>query len=185
MLIPVNTLKDFIVPDRTLGCRHGITCNNFNRCYSCPPLSPTLERYNRENYKNCLVYCFWIEWRFKIEGNNPYFKLLNANRTLSPYSWNYGHKLESLLGGKLCCDGKCKECKTCNASYEQKRPCVNPSGMRCSLESLGVDASKLSKDVLHHNIVWYIKEKGKVFIPDYITVINALLTDSNEPKRML
>lgn len=176
-LISFERLKTFLVEDRTLGCRHGIICNNFNHCYSCPPITQTLEQYNRSGYKNVLVYCFWVDWGFKINSENQYFRLINANRTLSPFAWNYGQKLETLLEGKDIIDGRCSLCIKCN----YPNGCLYPDKRRSSLESLGVDASRLSKEVLQHEIQWYHKKN----IPKYLTVIHALLTNSNEPKQML
>jgi predicted metal-binding protein len=103
--------------------------------------------------------------------------LINANRTLSPYINTYGKKLETYLEGKDIIDGKCHCCRKCN--YPDG--CLYPDKRRSSLESLGIDASRLSKEVLQHEIQWYHKKN----IPKYLTVIHATLTNSNEPKTML
>jgi len=177
MLVSFERLKTFLVEDRVSPCRHGIVCSNSGTCYSCPPLSPTLEKYNKLNYKNVLVYCFWVDWDFKINSDNQYFRLINANRTLSPFAWNYGQKLEIVLDGKDIIDGRCHLCIKCN----YPNGCLFPDKRRSSLESLGVDASRLSSEVLKHEIQWYHKKS----IPKYLTVIHSLLTNSDEPKTML
>ena len=182
-LISFEQLKTYLVEDRVSPCQKGLVCNNSGKCYSCPPLSPTLEKYNR-GYKNALVYAFYVDWDFKMKDNpkypkqNQYFHLVNANRTLSPMAWNYGQQLEKLLGGVDCIDGRCPICVKCN----YPKGCLYPTERRCSMESLGLDASRLSKEILNHEILWYIKIDNKIQVPKYLTVIHSLITNSNEPK---
>ena len=97
---------------------------------------------------------------------------------MSPYINDYGERLEVLLGGIDLIDGKCHGCRNkCN----YPNGCLYPDKRRSSLESLGVDASRLSLEVLKHEIQWYHKNN----IPKYLTVIHSLLTNSDEPKTML
>jgi predicted metal-binding protein len=184
-LISVERLNDFLVYDKTEGCKHIKQCNNFGRCYSCPPFSLSLEKYNDKGYKNCLIYCFWVDWDFVIASTNSYFMLINANRTLSPYATNYGNKLESILGGKDMVDGRCGLCIKCNASLDPKQPCVFPTKRRSSLEAVGLDASKIAKAILGHEIYWYKRVGEKVVTPKYLSCIHGLLTDSLEPMEMV
>lgn len=178
-LISFDELKKYLVTD--FGCNNGgLRCSNYSQCFSCPPFAPKLDKYN-PGFKYALVYAFWSDWDIPIKSDNPYFKLVNLNRTLSPYASEYGKKLEHILGGKDLIDGRCKECSSCN--YPEK--CLHPAERRSSLEAVGIDASKLSEEVLNHKIDWYRKVGDKVITPKYITVIHSLLTDSLQPKEML
>jgi len=184
-LITFEELKEFRVENREEGCLHVKPCSNYKNCWGCPPYAPLLERYNQKNYKYCLVYCFWLDWDFSIASDNPYFKLINANRTLSPYATKYGQKLEMLLGGKDMIDGRCPLCPKCYASFEPKQPCKFPTKRRSSLEAVGLDASLLSERVLEHPIQWYKKVDDKIVEPRYLTCVHGLLTDSKQPKEMV
>jgi predicted metal-binding protein len=185
-LISFETLKEFLISDeaKNAACQHGLVCSNRNACFSCPPFAPSLEKYNTENHKNCLVYAFWVDWNFTMKSDNPYFHLINSNRTVSPYIYHYGQILEQVLGGKDCIDGRCRLCDPC--MLKLKKPCAFPKQRRSSLEALGIDASSLSSKVLQHPIQWYTKNNGNITTPQYITAIHGLLTDiTNEPDHMI
>jgi predicted metal-binding protein len=179
MLIPFEKLKAYVMDGREQRCQHGKPCKDFGRYYSCPPLSPTLERYNTENYRNVLVYCFYEELTPFHKADRIY-RRQNAHRTLSPTARNYAKILEKLLGGKVAFDGSCHKCKPCNATKTPREPCKHYQELRCSLESLGINVVNLCKDVLHHQIFWWGEEE-----PPYLTVCHALLTNSQEPKKMV
>jgi len=183
-MISVEELKKFLVDDETIikHCTNIKPCANFGNAWSCPPVAPSFERYNN-GYKNCLVYAFWIDWDFKINSDNPYFKLVNANRTCSPYAWEYGMKLEKTLGGKILTDGRCPICPKC--AKKENLPCKFPKRRRSSLEAVGIHATNLCEEVLEHKIDWYRKEGKRIIEPAYITVINGFLTDAEQPEEML
>jgi len=186
-LITVDYLHKFIVSDekKIWMCSHDKPCSNFNNCWACPPIAPSFEKYNKKGYTNCLVYAFWVDWDFEINSDNQYFKLVNANRTLSPYTWKYGQLLEHKLGGKDMIDGRCPLCTPCKASLTPREPCTFPKQRRSSLEALGIDDCTLSEEVLHHKIYWYKKEGKKTISPPYLTCIHGLLTNSEQPEEML
>ena len=179
MLISFEKLKGYVVEGREQRCQHGNGCNGYNRCHSCPPLAPTLERYNAEGYRNALVYCFYEELT-PFSKADRIFKRQNAYRTLSPTARNFGKTLERILGGKIAFEGHCMRCHPCNATLNPKKPCVNYQELRCSLESLGIHVVNLCKDVLHHQIFWWGKEE-----PPYLTICHALLTNSREPTKVM
>ena len=184
-LISVEQLHKFMVSDdeKNHACTHGLTCANYGNCYSCPPIAPSFEKYNRKGYKNCLVYCFWTDWNFSINSTNPYFKLINANRTLSPYAWKYGQLLEQRVGGKDMIDGRCNLCSICKKKLE--KPCAFPQERRSSLEAVGIDATQLCEAILEHKIQWYRKVNNQIIEPSYLTVVHGLLTNSEQPEEML
>ena len=183
-LIPLEKLLEFQVENKEEGCLHVKPCNNYNRCYSCPPIAPNLNKYN-SSYTHCLIYAFWCDWNFILDSSNPYFKLVNANRTLSPLAFKYGQKLERILGGKDMIDGRCPICIKCKASLEPRQPCPYPKQRRSSLEAVGLDASALSEKILNHPISWYLKKDKTITEPKYLTVIHGLLTNSKQPKEMV
>ena len=183
-MISVADLDKFMVDDETKikHCTYHKPCNNFGNCYSCPPVAPRLEKYN-PGYKNCLVYAFWVDWDFKINSDNVYFKLINANRTVSPYAWKYGQKLEKTLGGKIAIDGRCPICIKCMKKLG--KPCAFPKQRRSSVEAIAIHATNLCEEVLQHKIEWYKKVDGKIVEPRYISVIHCFFTDAEQPKEML
>ena len=181
-LVSKERLKEFLVSDKDSLCVGRIPCSNYRSCWSCPPYAPNLDKYS-QNYNYGLVYCFWTDWNFKINSTNPYFKLLNANRTLSPLAWHYGQKLERILGGKDAIDGRCPICRTCEKVHN--RPCKYPKQRRSSMEAIGLDATLISQEILNHKIEWYRKVNDKIIEPRYLTVIHTLFTNSLQPKEMI
>jgi predicted metal-binding protein len=183
-MISVEELKKFLVDDDTIikHCTNIKPCANFSNAWSCPPVAPSFDKYNN-GYKNCLVYAFWIDWDFNINSDNPYFKLVNANRTVSPYSWIYAMKLEKILEGKVAVDGRCPICRICMKKLG--KPCAYPKKRRSSMEAIGIHATNVAKEVLDHEIQWYRKENGEIITPDYITCIHAFFTNSEQPKEMI
>jgi len=185
-LISYEELKNFEVSkeEKIHACTHGLTCANYNNCFSCPPISPNLDRYNKENYKKCLVYSFWVDWDFVIGSDNPYFHLVNANRTISPYGWKYAMVLEKKLGGKVMIDGRCPICRVCEK--KKGKPCAYPKERRSSLEAVGINATELCEKVLEHKIQWYRKENDKIIEPEYLTIVHGLLTNIEvEPETII
>jgi len=184
-MISVEELKTYLVDEETViyHCTHDKPCGNFSQAWSCPPVAPSFDKYNKDEYKNCLVYAFWIDWNFQINSDNPYFKLLNANRTVTPFAWDYAIKLESRLGGKILTDGRCPICPKC--AKKHNLPCKFPSRRRSSLEAVGIHATNLCETVLEHKISWYRKEGKRIIVPEYITAVNGFLTNAEQPKEML
>ena len=161
-LITVEKLKQYLVPKHLIDAfckgeynQTKLACKNYGNCYSCPPYAPSFE---------------------EIKSKNPFFVLMNAYRTLSPLMYKYGQWLERTIGGKDMIDGRCRLCKPCRLQLGE--PCRYPSKRRSSLEALGIHASKLAKEVLNHKIQWYRRVNGKLVIPEYVTVIHGLLTNS-------
>jgi len=179
-LISFEELKKYEVSkeEKISACTHVIKCANFGNCWSCPPVSTSLDVYNLKKFKNCLVYSFWVDWDFEINSDNSYFKLINANRTVSPYAYKYGTAIEHIIGGKLMLDGRCPICRICMKKLD--KPCLFPQKRRSSLEAVGIHATNLCEQVLDHQIQWYKKENGKQIEPEYITVIHGLLTNLEE-----
>jgi predicted metal-binding protein len=181
-LIPYEKLKSYFIEGRELRCQHGNKpCNGYNRCYGCPPLNPTLEKYNVKGYGDVLVYCFSADMTSFALADRLY-RYQNASRTLSPLAKHYGRWLENTLGGKDMIDGHCQICKPCNASIVPRKPCNNPEDLRCSLESLGLNVVALVQDVLNHEIKWWFHSETRKEEPPYLTVVHGLLTNSKEPK---
>lgn len=153
------------------------SCGMYGRCYSCPPRSPSFGRYVSK-YKYAFVYCFFIN-SDEIKIKNPYFRSMTANRILAPMLYRFGISIEALLDGLSFRSGYCHLCRPCRAKLG--KPCAHPDKMRYSLESVGVDVSKCSGDVLGHKIDW--SKKGT--IPKYYSVVGAVLTNKHPDERGL
>jgi len=193
LMVSYETLKQYVVSEKAkIAMCSGQTsrlkkpCANYQNSWSCPPYAPSLDNYNNKKFKYCLLYCTWIDWdelASQIASKNKYFVLINANRTLNPWMWHYGQKLERVLGGKDMIDGRCPLCLRCEAKFG--RPCKHPKARRSSLEALGLHATRLCKDFLKHEIQWYRSFRGVIETPKWVTCIHGLLTNSLQPKGMI
>ncbi len=145
-----------------------IGCKNFNQKYCCPPCSPDFEYY----IKACgtlLVLLFKINLNQLSSFNyRENLKLKIGNAVIKPRIEKVMSSLESLYGSKFLGTGACRLCKPCQKKIG--KPCRYPKRMRFSLESLGVDCDKLSKDLFGIQLQWYKNRKA----PGYTSVICAL-----------
>lgn len=152
-------------------CKSG--CRNYNQKYSCPPLSPSfLTCFGK--YPEFLVVMLKIDLS-QLSNYKEYHQLRVGNAVIKPRLERIMRSLEAKFGGKYLSTGACRLCKPCQKKIG--KPCKHPDKMRFSLESLGVDCDKLSKDVFNLPLLWYQNHKA----PAYTAVICAYpLSDNNE-----
>lgn len=170
--IILDVLYDFIsIPDIPRNrdvffrmCRDG--CRNFNSKYSCPPCSPEFSRYV-SGYDSAFVVLIKVDLS-QLSCYKDYHRLRVGNAVIKPRIERIMRSLEKDVGGRFLSTGACRLCKPC--CKKKGMPCKNPESMRYSLESMGVDCSKLSEKLFGLELKWYHDKTA----PEYTSVISGL-----------
>lgn len=134
-------------------CKTG--CNYYNKSYTCPPNSPTFTDYTK-NYNFSLIILMYTE----INEENS---IKDIHKDLRCILSEILIPLEKNLNGLLTDGGRCLYCNEC--SYIYNLPCKYPDKIRFSMEAMGIDLDKMSKEILNHTISWN---------KDYCTVIGSI-----------
>ena len=123
-------------------CKTG--CPNFNTNWSCPPNSPRFDEFVKD-YKNSLL----VELTSEVEDGEEFMEAYAENR----------NTLEALLS-KMQIDFECLKtsCGSCNicerCAFLDNKDCYHPEEMRYSMESIGMDLSKMSEEIFEHKLSW-------------------------------
>ncbi|MFW2503474.1 DUF2284 domain-containing protein [Clostridium diolis] len=149
-------------------CKDG--CPNFGNKWACPPFSPSFSSYSKNYPYSYLVLlsCNISEFNYIKQ---EYMKLKASNSILKSRSEKIMRSLENHFNGVMLSNGSCRLCKPCSCK-KKLTSCNRPNLMRFSLESLGLDVSKISIDLLNHELLWYKNKRS----PEYSTVVSCLLT---------
>lgn len=147
-------------------CKSG--CRNYNQKYSCPPLSPSFKLVTKDK-----PYLFVLMLKIDLSQLSnfnyaEYHKLRIGNAVIKPRIEKIMRLLEKEFNTKYISTGTCRLCKPCQKKLQ--KPCKHPDKMRFSLESLGVDCNKLSKDVFNIPLLWFANKT----CPKYTAVVCAL-----------
>lgn len=155
-------------------CKDG--CRNFNRKYSCPPLSPEFNQIAK-NFKYAHVFFYKVDLA-------EYPQTYNSIRMVNAVVKSKQRKLTNRISKKLTQEGtphrilengSCRLCKKC--AYTSKEPCKHPDKMRYSLEATGVDVNELCLTCFGMSLQWY--KKGEKY-PEYQGVVSAVLCESDK-----
>jgi predicted metal-binding protein len=178
-IINVNYISKYVPVDEVFieidrfdnSCKTG--CSNYKNCYVCPPFSPKFDKISK-GYKylyTYIIYSYMRDFPFHTpKWRNPWWKYINANRSLSHLVRKIGFVAEKMLQGILLKDGDCRYCRPCKVILKQ--PCTHPDKKRYSLESTGVNCDQLALR-LGHKILWY----RNLIVPEYITLMGGVLTN--------
>lgn len=150
-------------------CKVG--CKNYNKKYSCPPLSESFEKISK-SYSYIVVNALKI---YTIKYKSEY----NTLRMINVIEKSVQRKIFDNLCVKsvhFLENGSCRLCKICN--YQKNLPCKYPSKARCSLEASGVNVNKLVQECFNYELQWY--KKGTNIFPEHISVVGGILTNSPE-----
>jgi predicted metal-binding protein len=158
-------------------CKEG--CPNYDNKWACPPYSPAYSSYSKGYSKIFLMLFFCTLNQFSYI-NSDFLKVKASNSILKAKIEKYLRKLEIIYHGKMISNGSCRLCKPCNIK-KFKSECKRPSEMRFSMESLGVNVEKISKDLFDHELLWYRNKK----IPLYTSVVSGILTNEQIDQRIL
>jgi len=149
-------------------CKKGCPAN-FNKKYSCPPVSPDFKNYFPQN-KQLLVLLLKIDLEQLANASyTSYHRLRIANAVLKSKIDKLMQALEQALGGRCLSSGACRLCRPCRKKLGQ--PCHHPDKLRFAPEALGVDCNQLTRDLFNLPLLWYKDKKA----PPYTAVVSALL----------
>lgn len=143
-------------------------CKNYNKKWSCPPLSPDYSFFSRGyQYLTLFVLCMEMEQFGHIK--NGYLKVKAANVMMKSRIDRYLRtKLEM---GRMISTGSCRLCRSCKLNLGC--PCAHPEKMAYSFEALGVNVGALTDAVCNHKLLWY--SPGK--LPLYTSVVAGFLSN--------
>lgn len=155
-------------------------CDNYHSKWSCPPLTFNPREY-LEKYKN--IYIISCQVNYDSETINS----LQNSEEIATFSKRVLRKIKNQIGTNLLeiekryektmsiSAGACSYC--CKCSRKENQPCKKPEKMRYSLDSFGVDLTRISEDLFGIKILW-----GSDKLPDYHVLLLALLSDSDIPE---
>lgn len=131
-------------------CENG--CVNFGSKFSCPPFSPSFDFFSK-GHKEIEVFFYRIFLHQYLDVK-PFNRVKASNSILKSLLDRelYNYKIE---GYKVVGSGSCRACKPCGA--KEGRKCKKPEKLLYSLESLGVDVTKLVLDCFNITLQWYKK----------------------------
>lgn len=153
-------------------------CKNYNKKYSCPPVSPSFGKLS-QNFQYMVISAFKI----------PYDTLkseYNSIRMANVVAKSLQRKIFDAVANDLKKEnikhivlenGSCRLCKVC--SLQKSEPCKHPDKMRFSLEATGVDVNDLVIKNFGFSLQWFYKGHKDNF-PEYQCVVSGILT--NEPE---
>lgn len=155
---------------------HGLckNCKNYSKIWSCPPYDFDIIDYLIQHKT---LYLIGTKIIFSQEAKEKYNSAKKINKFINSTIIKTRRKIEAAFANiesdytnsVSLYPGSCILCKKCSRSNQ--KPCLNMKNMRYSLESLGFDVGKISKDLLNTELLWY-----KETLPDYITLVGGILS---------
>lgn len=150
-------------------CKEG--CSNYNRKWSCPPLSPAFEDVSN-NYKYLYVFYLRISLDQLDYIKNDYLKIKAANSILKSRADGFlRYMISKSKNSKYISTGSCRLCKPCK--LQKGLPCAHPNIMTYSFEALGVNVEALVNLCFQSPLQWYARGN----LPMYTSVVCGLLTN--------
>ncbi|KYH34750.1 hypothetical protein CLTEP_13490 [Clostridium tepidiprofundi DSM 19306] len=148
-------------------------CPDYNKFWSCPVFN-----FSEKEYIKKYTYAYIISAKL-------YTKEAHSNNDESQNDINlYYNSLRKIFDKKLLeleknyentvslFAGRCYICEKCSKILN--KPCIHPEYMRYSLESLGIEVTKIVEDILNDKILWSQYSKQ-----EYILLVGALLSKHN------
>lgn len=142
-------------------CKKG--CINYNNKYSCPPFSPNFKNLIQDK-EGLFVVIFLVN--LKEIPSTEYNKVRIANVVMKSRIEKFMRSIEK--DSNFLSTGACRLCKPCQG--KKKLPCKHPEKRRYSLESVGINCNKLTKDLFGIKLFWY-KNKAS---PEYTSIVCGL-----------
>lgn len=148
-----------------LLCKNG--CPNYNKKWSCPPLSPSYSSFVSE-YENIVVVVFSTKLDQFYYIKNDYLKVKAANTIMKS---RIDKVLRSFISDNCyyISTGSCRMCKPCKRKLNQ--PCAHPGEMTFSFEALGINVSEMVNDLFNFELKWYKKNS----LPEYTSVVAGII----------
>lgn len=146
-------------------------CNNYGKNWSCPPVDFDAEEYLKK-YKNIELHLIKIVFtKEEIEESQGKDLYGYSLKILQDFKENYTKTLmerERETGAEILYPGSCFHCKNCQRL--DNKPCVKPEKFRYSMDTFGINITKLAEEIFEQKILW-----GKEQLPDYYIQMFALL----------
>lgn len=158
-----------------LLCEKG--CPNYNKKWSCPPLSPSYSKFISK-YENIFVVVIFTKLDQFSYIKNDYLKVKAANTIMKS-------KVDKALRSFISDDcyyistGSCRMCKPCKRKLNQ--PCAHLDKMAYSFEALGINVSEMVSDLFDFELKWYKKKS----LPEYTSVVAGLIFNGEIDKKLL
>ena len=148
-------------------------CENYGKLWSCPPydfgVAEYLKAYKKVHLIGTKIYfCDSLREESMKESSMPQVPEEILARTKAEVDEVLLQMEREEEGVKMLSSGGCRLCGSCMRGSGQ--PCCKKESMRYSLESLGCDVVRLSKDKLGLELQWM---QGK--LPEYFVLVNGLL----------
>lgn len=169
-------IKDYVDIDKFLQCCK--VCKNYKSRWSCPPYDfDVIDYWEKYKYLNLIGY----KINFKDEILNKTYDEDKLNNAIEEFFKKYMEFLDKrtiFLESKYkdsigLAWGKCYKCEKC--TREENKECRYKKDMRYSIESLGGNVDKLTKNLFNLELKW--AQKGK--LPPYYFTLIGLLTKDN------
>jgi predicted metal-binding protein len=146
-------------------------CKNYNKKYSCPPLSPNFNLLS-VNYHYLVVNALKV---YLDPYQRTYHSIRMVNNVIKSYQRRIFIQIEENLPQEdliILENGSCRLCKQC--AYEQNKPCKHPDKMHPSLEATGINVNELTIKCFGFSLQWYMNGS----FPDFQCVVSAILTNN-------
>lgn len=129
-------------------------CKNYSKNWACPELSFDHIKY-LEEYKNIELHLLKIIFsEDEIEKSIGQDIYEYGNMITKDIKNNYCKELISKekIYTKVINSGGCSFCNICSRVYNKK--CIKPNLLRYSMDSFGINLTKISQDVFNENLKW-------------------------------
>jgi len=154
-------------------CLNG--CKNYKKKYSCPPFVPDFKNLIKE-HEGLFIVLFLC--KLNPIKSTEYNKIRIANVVLKSRIIKLMRFLEEKFNTTFLSTGSCNLCKPCKLKLNL--PCKHPKKRRYSLEAIGIDCNKISKDLFNIKLLWYKNKKA----PRYTCVLCGLVCDKKNIKEI-
>ncbi|MBQ7690615.1 MAG: DUF2284 domain-containing protein [Muribaculaceae bacterium] len=164
-------LRDYRDAERVWGCC--AACDNYGRLWSCPPLERDVDGWLVAYGSVCLfasqVFLTGCHARDAGEAERVVQRALDA-------AWEIElprlYALEAATAGSCVFTGRCRLCRPGACTRAEGKPCRHPDRLRYSLEALGFDLEKASRELLGITLQWATGSQ----LPRYLTLLTAIAT---------
>lgn len=168
-----NYLRDYRDADRFIEyCKK---CNEYNRCWSCPPFDFDQESYLSHFDKAYIIGTKIVIEKEIIEKNRGWDKCTATSYgIIDKVRLDLDRKLLEMEGkypeSRVFFAGSCRICVAEGCMRSKGKQCIHPNKIRPSLEAFGFDMDRTSSELLNIEMKWSLNGT----LPDYFTLVSGL-----------
>ena len=149
-------------------------CPRYGRVWACPPLDFDADAYLAP-YTTMRIFATQIFFSSAQAAEAPTETAAVMERALEA-AWDIElprlMALEAATPGSRVFTGRCRLCRPAQCTRTEGKPCRHPDQMRHSLEALGFDLEKTSRELLGITLQWAAQGQ----LPPYLTLLTAIAT---------